>query len=154
MQNRPVLDSKWILDAFMELWVAADFTLLCPAPYAKVKWIHLPCGLWTGVRERCCVSGDSEGPFMQHMPRTFCHHICEGRGRRAARTKGRDGGNGRRGEVIKGGGIQRRQWERNSLGAGCEKALPVGFHPSEDRNLGLCPLNMPPPYLVHLSFCL
>lgn len=36
---------------------------------------------------------------------------------------------------------------------GCEKALPVGFHPS-DRKLGLCPLNMPPLCLVHLSFCL
>lgn len=36
---------------------------------------------------------------------------------------------------------------------GCEKALPVGFRPS-DRNLGLCPPNMPPLCLVHLSFCL
>lgn len=35
---------------------------------------------------------------------------------------------------------------------GCEKALPVGSHPS-GRNVGSRPPNMPPLCLLHLSFC-
>lgn len=131
--------------------IAADFTLLCLALYAKVELIHLPCGLWTGVRECCCVSGDPEGLFMHHMSRTFCHHICEGQGRGAARIKGRDRGDDRRGEVKKG---QRDTAEGTGTkilqGEDVKKLLLLGFTPWKTEILACvhetCPLRTWPIY--------
>ena len=102
-----------------------------------------------------CVRACVECSSAQHVPGKFCHHLGEERrreGRRAARRKGEtDGGvsgeeraikrEGKRGNVRDGGGAEfgwdvQSVWEELELsGEGCEKALPVGSHPS-GRNVG------------------
>lgn len=148
-------------------------SLLSPGGYGDLELIRSTCVLCMGVRVRRRVSRETlECSSAQHVPGKFCHHLGEERrreGRRAARRKGEtDGGvsgewsalkrEGKRGNMRDGGGGE-FGWNVKSVGEelelsreGCEKALPVGSHPS-GRNVGSRPPNMPPLCLLHLSFC-